>query len=131
MNDNPQELVVAFCRAWERRSLSDVLGYLAEDIVYQNVPRPAMNGIDAVRGFLAPIFNRTTKIDFQVLSIATSSNNEVLTERMDRLHFPNGVVEIPIMGIFAVRDGKITHWRDYPDSAAVEEQFASLAKESA
>lgn len=128
MSDSPQDMIVKFCEAWERRSLEDVLGAMSDDIVYQNVPRPAMHGIAAVREFMTPLFARTTKIDFELLSIATSARgDEVLTERMDRLHFPNGVVEIPIMGIFVVKDGKITHWRDYTDSAPVAEQFAKVA----
>lgn len=125
MDSKPQAVVTGFCDAWERRSLDDVLRYLADDIVYQNVPRPAMHGIEATKKFIAPLFTKTTKIDFELLSIATSARgDEVLTERMDRLHFPTGVVEIPIMGIFVVRDGKITHWRDYADSATVGKSFA-------
>ena len=125
MSIDPSEVVKGFCDAWERRSLDDVLSYMASDIRYQNVPQPVMHGIDEAKKFIAPLFTKAIKIDFQLLSIATSARgDEVLTERMDRLHFPTGVVEIPIMGIFVVRDGKISEWRDYCDSAQVIKGFA-------
>lgn len=126
MSTDPRDVVVAFCEAWERRSAKDVLGFLADDVVYQNVPGPVMRGIEAASGFLSPILEKTTKIDFELLSIAVSARgDEVLTERMDRLHFSTGVVDIPIMGIFVVRDGKIVEWRDYADSASVGKGFVN------
>lgn len=129
MSVNAQDVVTGFCAAWERRSVDDVLAYLAPDIIYQNVPNPAMRGVDEAAKFLTPLLKNTIKIDFELLSIAVSGRgDEVLTERMDRLHFPTGVVDIPVMGIFVVQEGKIVEWRDYADSAAVAAGFASLAK---
>ena len=46
MSVGPRELVVGFCDAFERRSVQGVLAYLASDVVYQNVPIPAMHGVD-------------------------------------------------------------------------------------
>lgn len=126
MSVDPQELVVGFCEAFERRDVEDVFAYLAPEIVYQNVPLPAMHGIEEAAAFLAPLLRNTTKIEFQILSIAVSSSgNEVLTERLDRLHFSTGVVDIPLMGIFVVRQGKIVEWRDYSDIDAAMEQFTN------
>ena len=39
----------------------------------------------------------------------------VLTERVDVFHLPNGKIELPVMGTFEVKDGKIAAWRDYFD----------------
>ena len=121
-----KDVVIGFCDAWARRSVEDVLAYLAPDVVYQNVPLPVMHGIEEAAKFLTPLLRNTIKIEFEILSIAVSaSGNEVLTERMDRLHFPSGVVDIPLMGIFVVRNGKISEWRDYSDIASVMSGFAS------
>lgn len=123
-----ENIVIEFCRAWERRNLDELLALMDEQIVYQNVPKPAMNGIEAAREFIAPIIAKTTRIDFEIINIASKPDGAtVLTERLDRLHFPGGVVEIPIMGTFVVADGKIREWRDYPDSAHVGAQFAKLS----
>ena len=122
MTKDAQQVVVGFCEAWDRRSVEDVLAYMAPDIVYQNVPAPAMNGRDAAAKFNVPLLKNTTKIEFKILSIA-ASGDKVLTERVDLLHFATGTVEIPLMGIFAVRDGKISEWRDYADSESVRAGF--------
>lgn len=55
----------------------------------------------------------------------SASGNEVLTERLDRLHFPTGVVDIPLMGILVVRNGKISQWRDYSDNTVAAAAFAN------
>ena len=126
-NIDPLAIVTDFCSAWERRSLEDVLSYLAPDVVYQNVPIPAMHGKDKTAAFLAPIIKNTIKIDFELLNVAVSrQGDEVLTERMDRLHFAGGTVDIPVMGIFVIRDGKIAQWRDYSDNAGVAAELARV-----
>ena len=126
MSKDPRDVVIDFCAAWDRRSIEDIFEYMAPDIVYQNVPFPAMNGKDEAFSFINPIVKNTTRIEFNVLSIAVSeSRAQVLTERLDRLHFPTGVVDIPLMGIFLVRDGKISQWRDYADNASVMKSFAN------
>ena len=125
MTTNARDVVIAFCDAWDRHSVEDVLGYMAQDIVYQNVPIPAMHGKDETAKFVLPILRKTIKIEFRILSIAVSAGgDEVLTERLDRLHFPTGIVDIPLMGIFLVRNGKIGQWRDYADNTSVLAEFA-------
>ena len=124
MSNDPKTVVTEFCEAWERGSVEEVLSFLAPDIVYQNVPLPVMHGSDEAAQFLAPILRNTTKVEFIVLGIA-ASGEQVLTERLDRLHFPTGIVDIPLMGIFVVRDGKIAEWRDYADNASVGAAFAN------
>lgn len=125
MSEKPQDVVIGFCGAWDRRNAEDVLTYLAPDVVYQNVPLPTMYGRDEAATFLTPLLRNATKIEFKLLSIAVSGD-KVLTERIDRLHFPTGVVEIPLMGIFEVKDGKISAWRDYTDNATAMEGFRNV-----
>ena len=124
MSGNAREIVVDFCAAFERRNSTDLLAYMAQDIVYENVPLPAMRGIDAAASFLIPLLAKASKIEFKILNIAVSGSGEqVLTERLDRIHFSTGTVDIPLMGIFVVREGKIVEWRDYADNQAVFAAF--------
>lgn len=124
MGKKPRDVVIGFCNAWDRRSIDDVLSFMAPEIVYQNVPLPVMHGRDEAAKFLIPLLRNAIKIEFKLLNIAVSkSGDEVLTERLDRLHFPTGVVDIPLMGIFVVRGGKITAWRDYSDNGVAMEAF--------
>ena len=44
-----------------------------------------------------------------------ANGDTVLTERVDVFQLPNAVIELPVMGTFEVRDGKIAAWRDYFD----------------
>lgn len=126
-NHSAETIVREFCDAWERRDLPAILGVLAPDIVYQNVPAPAMHGKDAATAFLTPIVQQTTKIDFILTAIAVAADGEtVLTERIDRLYYGEKLVDLPLMGVFVIRNGLIAEWRDYTDSASAGAQFAAL-----
>ncbi|HJQ18071.1 MAG TPA: limonene-1,2-epoxide hydrolase family protein [Allosphingosinicella sp.] len=123
-----EAIVRRFCQTWDERDLEGIVAMLSLDIAYQNVPRPAMHGREEVRAFVAPIIAKATRIEFILTAIATSPDGEtVLTERLDRLHYGDKVVDIPLMGVFVVKSGLITAWRDYADSAHVGAQFAQLA----
>ena len=125
MSSDPKDVVIGFCDAFEQLDVERVLACLSPNVVYQNVPVPAMHGVDEAAKFLVPILTKAIKIEFKILSLAVSaSGDQVLTERLDRLHFPTGVVDIPLMGIFTVRDGKILEWRDYADCSAAAQAFA-------
>jgi limonene-1,2-epoxide hydrolase len=39
----------------------------------------------------------------------------VMTERVDVFKLPGKSFELPVMGTFEIRDGKINAWRDYFD----------------
>jgi limonene-1,2-epoxide hydrolase len=45
----------------------------------------------------------------------------VMTERVDVFKLPHKTFELPVMGTFEIRDGKIKAWRDYFDT----NQFSS------
>ena len=126
MSKSSMDVVIGFCNAWDRRDIAEVLAYMAPNIVYQNVPLPPMYGRDEASKFVIPILTNTTRIEFKLLSIAVSATGETVhTERLDRLYFTTGVVDIPLMGIFVVKEGKITEWRDYADHASVMASFAN------
>jgi limonene-1,2-epoxide hydrolase len=139
LSQSAETVVRAFCGAWEQRDLERVLGLMAEDVAYQNVPQPVMQGRAQARRFIGPILRETRAIKFVVLNVVVSEEaGLVLTERLDqaslfrhhnvqnhKLDCPSGLIEIPLMGIFVVRNGQIVQWRDYADSATVARGFAS------
>jgi limonene-1,2-epoxide hydrolase len=119
-----EAVVRALCRAWERRDLEGILALMAQDVTYQNVPQPAMQGRPQARRFIAPIIRETQSIEFVLVKlVASEAAGLVLTERVDRLHYPSGLIEIPLMGIFVVQQGRIAQWRDYADSVTVARGF--------
>ena len=53
-------------------------------------------------------------IEFVVLH-AAARGNLVFTERVDRFRIAGKTVELPVAGVFEIRDGRIAAWRDYFD----------------
>ncbi len=49
----------------------------------------------------------------------------VMTERVDNFMVGGTRVSVPCMGIFELRDGKISAWRDYWDPQQFERQVAA------
>lgn len=52
------------------------------------------------------------------------SGDTVMNERTDCLLFEGQWIEIPIAGVFVVRDGKIRIWRDYFDLNTLKTQLS-------
>ncbi|ATL68674.1 limonene-1,2-epoxide hydrolase family protein [Nocardia terpenica] len=53
-------------------------------------------------------------IDFRIINIA-ANGPIVMTERVDIFTLPGRTFELQVMGIFELRDGRISAWRDYFD----------------
>lgn len=53
-------------------------------------------------------------VEFEILNIS-ASGDVVLTERLDKFSMGGRNVELPVAGVFEVREGKIAAWRDYFD----------------
>ena len=51
-------------------------------------------------------------------------DNLVLTERVDTFTVGQVVASLPVMGIFEIRDGKISAWRDYFDLAQITKMLS-------
>ena len=47
----------------------------------------------------------------------------MLTERLDRFEIGGKWIELPVMGSFDLRDGKIENWRDYFDMKQFTDQM--------
>ena len=114
MTDTPSDIVREFCAAFSRIDVNELLGYFAPDATYHNIPVDPAVGHDAILALLNMFMGAIERLEFQVHNIAAVGDT-VLTERVDVFHLPNGKIELPVMGTFEVRDGKIAAWRDYFD----------------
>ncbi len=116
------DIVMAFIDAWNNMDWDGAADMLTDDIVWDNVPMETMEGkvvVDAAMRGMAP-----EGVDWEMLSIA-ENGDKVLTERIDRFDMPGGKrVELPVMGVFVIRDSKISLWRDYFDLASFTSQMA-------
>ena len=114
MSDSPTDIVRRFCAAWGDGDLDALMAYFTDDAVYHNIPVDPVTGKEAIRATVAGFTQGVEKIEFRVNNLATDGD-VVLTERVDVFHLPGKTIELPVMGTFEVRDGKIAAWRDYFD----------------
>ena len=116
---DPEQVVLAFIAAWNRLDQPQIAALMADDIVYHNMPLKPVRGRQAALDYLAkwPV----DTCEWELLNIATRGT-VVMTERVDRFTKREHQIVIPVMGIFEVADGRITHWRDYFDMGAMKPQ---------
>jgi limonene-1,2-epoxide hydrolase len=113
-NDAPVEVVRRFCAAWTEGDLDAIVAFFTDDAVYHNIPVAPVSGREAIRTTIAGFTGNVESVEFRVLNMAVDGN-VVLTERIDVFRFPGKSLELPVMGTFEVRDGRISAWRDYFD----------------
>ena len=108
-------LVQRFCDEWGKgRGVDALVDYFAEDAVYHNIPVAPVTGRDAIRATIEMFTTGVERVEFRVLHIA-AAGDVVLTERVDVFVLPGKVIELPVMGTFELRGGRIAAWRDYFD----------------
>jgi limonene-1,2-epoxide hydrolase len=112
--DSPVEVVRRFCDAWATGDLDAIVGAFTDDAVYHNMPLDPVVGPEAIRTFIEGFLAGVDKVTFEVRNIA-AEGDIVLTERVDVFEAPGRRIELPVMGTFELRDGRIAAWRDYFD----------------
>ena len=106
MSIENEKLVRDFCAAWSRLNVDELLGFLTEDCFYHNIPMEPCVGHAAIRGFVEPFLKEATSAEFEIKH-STSSGNVVMNERVDRFAMGAKTIELPVAGVFEIRDGKI------------------------
>ena len=120
----PLETVNAFMTAAAKRDYDTALPLLTEDVEYQNMPITPVKGREAVKEQLEALLAMGSDSEWKVLN-EVASGNMVMNERVDRFQLGGKWAELPVMGIFVLRDGLIAEWRDYFDLQTIMGQIAS------
>lgn len=117
----PLDVVKAFLAAMAVKDYDNGLRYVAETCEYFNSPdsMPTVHGPAGVRALLEPFFAPTLENELVILREAVSGHL-VFTERLDRHRLADRWVELPVTGVWEVRDGQITVWRDYFDIGVIQ-----------
>lgn len=115
-------LVRSFCDAWAKGDIPALVDYFTDDAVYHNLPVNPVQGKDAIKGLIEQFMTPFERAEFIITHIAANGDS-VLTERIDRFYGEKNV-ELPVMGTFEIKDGKIAAWRDYFDLAAWTRQMS-------
>jgi limonene-1,2-epoxide hydrolase len=107
------------------KDLDGALALMADDVVWDNVPSSKRHGRDEIRRGLAPFLERFSAVDW-VVHHQVANGDVVMNERLDRFQRPDGSwIELPVAGLFLVRDGLVTLWRDYYDAATLTAALAA------
>ena len=119
---NPLDIVNEFIAALERKDLDAACAMVTPDCEYDNVPLVKVHGPDGIKAVLEPMFANCATIDW-VIHREAATGNLVFNERLDRFEMPHGWVELPVAGVFEIRDGRIALWRDYFDAPSYMKQM--------
>ena len=107
-----EKIVMDLFDAWRAKDPDQIASFFTEDAEYHNIPLQRVEGREAIRATCAGWLKQMDAIDFRFKHVV-SDGDLVLMERCDVM----GDHELPIMGIFQLRDGKICAWREYFDLA--------------
>lgn len=122
---NPTNVVKRYMDAMEKMDFDAGLAYVADDCEYINGPNPPARGPEGVRGELAPFFAPILENQFIIRRQAVAGNT-VFIERLDRHRIKEGWFELPVTGVFEVKNGKIVYWREYFNLATVVDGMTRL-----
>jgi len=122
MADTPDQVIRSFISLLVARDIESAATMVSSDFEYDNVPMGKAFGPQGLRDTLTGFFSMCTGIEWEIIrqtSIGTAQNGTVLNEREDRFEIHGRWVTLPVAGIFEIRDGLITLWRDYFDKATL------------
>lgn len=119
MAESPVETIRRFCAAWSNLDTDEMIAFFTAEPVYHNMPGPPAEGAEAVRRTIDGFLKTWQRTDWEVLNIAADGDT-VFAERVDRTDAGGKHVDLPVVGVFELRDGKIAAWRDYFDLATYQ-----------
>ena len=118
----PLEVVHAFMAAAAAKDYDAALELLTEDVEYQNMPLPPVHGREAVRETMDALLSMCTASEWLVHR-ELAQGDLVMNERTDRFELNGTWVDLPVAGVFELRDGRIALWRDYFDLPTIMNQM--------
>lgn len=121
----PLDVVRKFFTAMEKMDFDTGLQYVADDLHYVNGPNAPVRGPQGVRTELEPFFAPIEENQF-IIQREAANGDSVFIERLDRHRIPQGWFELPVTGVFEVRNGKIVYWREYFNLATVVDGMTKL-----
>ena len=127
MTDQAARIVTEFCNSLLLGDMVKTCSYLSPEVVYHNMPWAPVVGPAEVRKILDPLVhgprNALRRMD---ISHTVSDGVTVMNARLETWVRGNVHVDLPVAGVFTVRDGLITHWSDYFDAATVQPLMDTL-----
>lgn len=121
-----QDFVATFIAAWPERDAARLASFFSEDAVYHNMPMEPVNGREAIQAALAAFMEMGGRVDVDMRHIV-ADGAVVMTERVDHFIRPGMTISLPVAGIFEIRSGAISAWREYFDLNQLRSQMPDEA----
>lgn len=109
-----ETVIRGFIQAWSRLDPVELAGYFTDDGIYHNMPIEPVQGREKIEDFIRGFLSSWTETDWDIVNII-AEGDLVVAERVDRTKTQEKSVELPCVGVFELKDGKIKVWRDYFD----------------
>ncbi|MDZ4869780.1 MAG: limonene-1,2-epoxide hydrolase family protein [Alphaproteobacteria bacterium] len=118
---NSKQIVTDFLQSWGGRDVDRIMSFFTPDAVYHNVPVAPIKGEKAIREIFDAFLGAFETIALDIVTIA-GEGDLVLAERVDRFTLKEGgkYFELPVNGVFELRNGKIHRFSDYFDLQTFE-----------
>ena len=130
MDVTPDRIVTEFVARLSAKDIESAAAMVTDDFEYDNVPIGKTHGADGMRATLTGFFAACEELDWRILRQTWSgdaTSGTVLNERDDRLKMHGEWRTLPVAGVFEIRDGRISLWRDYFDRVTLGEAMAPPA----
>lgn len=115
-----KKVVADFLGAWQKRDIPGIMDCFAPDAIYHNVPVAPIKGIAGIREIFEGFLTAFKYADLEIIRICAEPNL-VFAERVDHFRLHDGrSVDLPVNGVFELRNGKIWRFSDYFDLASFE-----------
>jgi limonene-1,2-epoxide hydrolase len=124
MSTSNEQLFLGLLHAWESGGadacIERVRELFTDDTVWVQPGLPTATGADEAIAIMRSWGAAFTTFELEVRHVA-STDDAVLVERVDIFTRDDGstFLALPVVGVVEFRDGKITEWREYYDTAAV------------
>ncbi len=117
------EVVRQFINDWSRLDAARLADYFTEDGIYHNMPIEPVQGRENIEQFIAGFMQGWTETHWKIVNLV-EQNGVVYCERLDCTKTQSGNVDLPCVGIFHLKAGKISLWRDYFDMGSYVKAIA-------
>ncbi|MBI1239000.1 MAG: nuclear transport factor 2 family protein [Alphaproteobacteria bacterium] len=114
-----KKIVADFLASWQARDIARIMSYFAPDAVYHNVPVAPIKGHDGIRAIFQAFLDAFDDVDLEVVTLV-GEGDRVASERVDHFKLGGKRFDLPVHGVFELKNGKITRFSDYFDLASFE-----------
>jgi limonene-1,2-epoxide hydrolase len=122
----PIDVVRAFNAAMAKMDFDRAVAYVSDDCEYMNGPLGTVTGPEGIKAMLQPFFAAISENEW-IIKREAVNGHVVFMERLDRHLLATGWIELPVTGVYEVRDGRISVWHDYFDLATIQRQMPTAA----